>query len=212
MSGGGGGGVKETSAQRAQTDVGIASWNDFKTRWRPAQNAYFSRVLNSYGQNRANAAGTAASDVNTAFGDTARTVTQGMQRRGIGLGGAASTAATNKVDIAQAKARGLAAVSGKQAADDQHQNALEGMTAVGRGEKAAATSGMSTLSNLSARSAANDAAIAAGNSQAFGNAVGAIGGAAVGEMLNAPSSGKRPNAMRTWGTDGGDLPGGDSWS
>jgi hypothetical protein len=207
MSGGGGGKVEETEYQRAQTDVALRGWEDFKTRWKPAQNAYFGRVLSGYKGNRETAAGTAASDANVAFGDTARAVAQGQQRVGAGLGSGRSTAATMGADIALAKSRGLGVVSGKQAADDQHQASLGNIVATGRGEKAAATAGLSTLSNLSARTAANDAAIAAGNAQARGQFIGAIAGGALGEAANnfSPKPKMTSNeAMASWGKTGGD--------
>lgn len=181
---GGGGKIKETEAQRAQTDVALKGWEDFKTRWRPAQNAYFARVLNNYNGTRKIAAGTAASDVNVAFGNAAGRAGTMLQQRGVSIGGGASGAAMNDADIKRAASRGLATVAAKQAVDDQQQQAIEGIVATGRGEKAAATSGLATLSDLSARSAAEEAGNRAANSLALGNAVGAAAGAGLGAAAN----------------------------
>lgn len=199
MSGGGGGSIKETSAQKASTEVAIKGWEDFKTRWRPAQNAYFSRVLNNYSGTRKMAAGTAANDVDVAFGNAAGDASAALQRRGIGIGGGMSAATVNDMDIKRAASRGLATVAGKQAADDQQQQAIEGIVATGRGEKAAATAGLSALSNLSAQSAANEANIRANNSAAFGNAVGTVAGAGLGAATNRFTTLTDPNNLNDAG-------------
>lgn len=179
MSGGGGGKVKETSAEKESAAVSYDQWQDFQKRWKPAQNDYIARVRNNYQTTRNLAIGTASNDVDAAFGGAAGNVNRQMMQRGAGLNGGATRAAVNNIDIAQAKSRGLAKVSAGMAADDQHFQQLDGLTAIGRGQQAAGTAGLQSLASLSAASARNDAQIAQNNASAFGEFAGTVGGAAL---------------------------------
>ncbi len=177
---GGGGEVQETQDEKAQVDVALKMWGDFTSRWQPAQNKYIARVTQAYQPNKATAQGAASADVDAAFGNVASNATKTLAQRGAGISSGASTAAQNDVDTAQATSRGLSKVSAGQAADDQHFQQVEGLTAVGRGQQAGATAGYNTLANLSAQTAQNDAQIAANNATARGQLIGQGLGVAVG--------------------------------
>lgn len=191
---GGAGNIKETPAEKAQAEIAWKQWGDFTTRWKPAQNQYIARVTQAYQPNKATAQGAASADVNAAFGNSASNATKALQQRGVGLGGSASKAAQSDLDTAQAASRGLSQVSAGQAADDQHFQQLEGLTAVGRGQQAAATAGYNTLANLSAQTARNDAQIAENNATAKGQFIGGLVGTAAtlgGNYLNSKLQGSQ---------------------
>lgn len=187
MSNGGGGKVKETAAEKAQTEIALKDWQDFQSRWKPAQNKYINRVTQAFEANKATAIGRASADVDGAFKDVARRGQQVQATRGAGLGSAKSAATANDADIAQAASRGLSKVSADQAAEDVKQGQLTQLTALGRGEKAASTQGFGTLAGLSAATARNDAQIAENNATAKGEFIGSVVGglgAAGGAYLN----------------------------
>ncbi len=209
MSTGGGGKVKETAAEKAQTEISLKDWQDFQSRWKPAQNKYIARVTQAFEANKATAIGRASGDVDGAFKNVARQGQQSQARRGAGLGSAKSAATANDADIAQAASRGLSSVSADQAAEDVKQGQLQQLTALGRGEKAASTQGFGALAGLSARTAQNDARIAENNATAKGELAGTLIGVASGAYLNRDKA--PPSRLPGWGTDSGPYQGGNDW-
>lgn len=209
MSGGSGGKIKETSAEKESAAVSYDQWQDFKTRWKPAQNQYIARVRNDYAANKRIAVGAASNDVDAAFAPAVSNANQQLLQRGVGLNSGKGRVTGNNLDVAQARSNGLAKVSATQAADDLHFRQLDGLTAIGRGQQAGATAGLQSLASLSAASARNDAQIAQDNADALGQTIGtAVGAGASLYAMNKPRSMK----ASTWGTSaGGAGAGGDKW-
>lgn len=208
---GGSGKVKETSSEKESASIALDQWTDFKTRWKPAQDAYIRRVRADYKPLTQVAQGTASNDVDGQFGKV--NTLQTLQSRGVGMNGGKARFAVNGTDTAQAASRGLATVSAKQASEDRHQQQLEGLTAVGRGQQAGGVAGLQTLAGLSAATARNDAQIEQNNADALGETVGTV----IGASASLYAAGRKPaqtssTALKTWGTDTSrDYRSGDTW-
>lgn len=208
-----GGSVKETEAERANADVAMRSWTDANARWRPATTDYMRRVSGNADSMKKLAEGTVNADTAGAFATTAKDAITSNAARGASVGSSKSLLDASAIDTEQARSRGLAGVSADQAAEDIHQQQVDGLIAVGRGQKAGAVAGFSNLADLSSATARADAQRAADEATAKGEFYGTLAGSAIGAAGKAIKPGSTSNnPLKSWGTSSGPYAGSDSWS
>lgn len=175
---GGGDRVEETSKQRALADIGKAQMADFKQRWLPVQQKFAESVVKAGGADsfeRRRATTMTGVDNSAAYSQAADKLDATAATKGsfgssghkLGITGMADDRATST---------GLGAVAADQAVDSQYVAGLGAVTALGRGEKATALSGMEQAAAMSGRQAQADAMQSLenrrGNMQAAGTVVG----------------------------------------
>lgn len=209
-------GVKQTPQQRAQAEVAVQQLQDFKQRWMPVQQQMV-QTINDMGARdsapRQQARGMAATDTAAQFGDAQQKLQQqtasaglmGSTKQKLGIAGLGDDAAISS---------GMGIVGADQRVDDAYLQGLGQVMALGRGEKATAMQGLSSMARISGQQAASDAQMAlqrrAGDAQIAGQALGlglsgALGGMGTGNAFNGTNDFggvNGGNAMNTWGQFG----------
>lgn len=155
----GGGQVQETAQQRAFADVARARLQDFQVRWQPVLQNFAKGVLNANEAGsfqRKRAAGMVTTDNDVAYAKANEGLTDVAAQTGT-LGSSRQKLAVTGMGADQAVSTGLGKVAAAQAGDNAYVSGLGAVTALGRGEKATAVSGMAQEAALSGQQAQADA-------------------------------------------------------
>jgi hypothetical protein len=169
--------VRETEEERALKEVSVAQWNDYVSRFRPAEAELIKRAELTGGE-KASVRGQAATDVASAFkGLTKGTITAGE------VSGADVSSGKTKFGLAaNADARGrsigLGTVAGELGAMESQDRQQAGIAAMGRGIAADVTQSMAQGARRATRVAMAEAAGKFERNQAMLNAGAAVAGAA----------------------------------
>jgi hypothetical protein len=171
--------ARESPQQRALAEMAQKQMADYQSRWLPVQ-----RKL-AEGIQRDGAVGSSARKQAAASSATESAVRFGQARGGLEAAlsdsGAGPNSSKFKLGMAglgndEATSRGLGFVAADQAIDDAYMQGLGMLTALGRGERSGAMTGMSQVAAMSGQQAAADAAMSAqrraGNAQALGQVAG----------------------------------------
>lgn len=194
--GGGGSEVKETPQQRAQAELAMNQMLDYKKRWLPVQRelaTQIQRLGSPQSAERIRARGQAATETAQQFSDARREVEAGLAAAGAGLSSGKAKMALGGMADAQAASAGFGLAAADQAVDDAYTAGLSQIMALGRGERAAAISGMDRVADMSARQAQADARMAAERSIGRGQLVGQIAGLGIGAVAGRPPTPAEPN-------------------
>jgi len=169
--------VQQTEQERALNEVSVAQWNDYVSRFRPAE-AALVKNLELTGGERARVKGDVAADTAAAFkGLTRSTISAGEQS------GADVSSGKTKFSLAgNADARGRALGQGQAIAEtgaeiDRDQK-MTGVAALGRGIAADVTSDLSRGARRASRVAIAEAVSKFERNEAALNAGAAVAGAA----------------------------------
>jgi hypothetical protein len=151
--------VQETSAQRANADVGAQQLADFHQRWQPfikrfAANTEAAGAADSY--QRRHATSLATTDTAAQFAGANQSATGMTAARG-NLGTSGQKLAITGMGNDQATSAGLGAVAADQGVSDATIQGLGAVAAIGRGEKATAIEGMQRQAQISGAQAKADA-------------------------------------------------------
>ena len=184
---------KETPQQKALADVGRQVIADFQRRWAPVIQSNAKQIVAaglSDSRERRRADTMAKLDTNVAFAGAQDKIDAQAAAAG-DFGSSRHKLATTGLNTDQATSSGLAAVGADQVADDALVSGLGAVSALGRGQRAQAIQGLSTVASMSGQKGQSDAQIALqrrmGDAQLVGQAVGLGAGYALGEPAQTPT-------------------------
>jgi hypothetical protein len=180
---GGGGKVKETPLQRAQADMAVTGWNDYRSRWAPVRNFAIQRTQN-VDPKRATALGLQNVETQGRFGDASKKLDASLSNQGLSNNSGRSIMAKAGLSASKATSLGNGAVDTNAAITRQYVGGLQDIISAGQGQKAQAQAGMETLARNSGAQAAADAQAAAQNAAGLGEAIGTGVGIAGGYGLS----------------------------
>jgi hypothetical protein len=187
-----GGQTQETPQQRAFSQVAQARLADWKTRVAPVLKHFSANVIRSGGENsweRKRASGMASTDTAAAFApvhqaaidNAATSGAAGSSRQKLGIASTGNDLATSA---------SMGEVSADQAVDTNYVQGLQTVSALGRGERATASSGLAASAALSGQQAQADAQLSLerdiGTASLAGKAIGM--GAGLASAPTAPNT------------------------
>jgi len=152
--------VQETEQQRAMAQVGKQQLQDFKNRWLPLQRRLMGKIADSGDPNsfQARRATTMAGvDTGVQFGQARAKLDEQAAGAGGGVQGSAYKLGVMGLDTDAATSGALSGVAAEQGVADQYTHGLQAVTAMGRGEKTMAISGMAQQAQASGQQAQVDA-------------------------------------------------------
>lgn len=171
--------VQETPQEKAFAEVAMAQMKDYRQRWLPLQRKLGENItaMGAEGsQQRKQAAGKASTDSAIRFGEAKGAVESALSSSSGSVGSSKTKLGIAGMGADEATSRGLGFVAADQAIDDAYLEGLGRITAMGRGERASAISGLGDVAQMSARQAAQDAELSAqrraGNAQLVGQVAG----------------------------------------
>lgn len=202
----GSGAVQETEHQRALAEVASKQLVDWQTRWQPLQKKMMADITaaNAPGSSqRRRASGMATTDTAARFAQAQGQADAGAAQTGR-IGSAGQKLGITGMGDDQATSSGMGKVRADASNDDAFISGLSAITALGRGEKATAVSGMASSAALSGQQAEADANESLQRQAGYGQLAGTVAGTAYGmrgpaapPSLDDPRAGVR--GMRGYG-------------
>ncbi len=163
MAGKGSGQVDETPAQRAMAEHANNLMQDYKQRWMPVQKNLI-RTVQAQGAEgsdmRAEAMGKSNADTEASFGKAQGMLEAKLSNTGALPGSSKANLAIAGLGTDKAASKGLGKTAADQRVTDAYVGGLSQIMALGRGEKAQATGGMSQIADISGAQAQRDAGLA----------------------------------------------------
>lgn len=163
MAGKGSGQTEETPAQRAMAQHANNLMKDYQQRWLPVQKNLIRTVQVQGAEGspmRAEATGKSNADTEAAFGKAEGALQSRLTASGALPGSSKANLAIADLGTNKAASKGLGKTAADQRVTDAYLGGLTQIMALGRGEKAQATSGMSQIADMSGAQARHDAGLA----------------------------------------------------
>jgi hypothetical protein len=178
MSGGGGGKIDETEAEKAQAEVALQRWGDYQDIFKPFENQYMQEV------DQMNSAATMDRASNLALNPIAKTFAQeganiqrGMNASGVNPNSGKAMTSKDMVADAQASAEVDATSRTTSTQQDNYVGGLQNISAMGQGQATNAIMGMGDVASRSQSYAVDSARDAMADQNNLRSGIGAIVGA-----------------------------------
>lgn len=186
-----GGNVRETPAQKALAEHASNLMADYKARWAPVQQRMIE-TTNVMGapdsaQRRA-ATGRAAADVEARFGVAEQKAQAGLAATSGGIGSSKAKLGLGGLSLDKAAAKGQNVSLSDAAVDNAYLQGLAGIAAMGRGEKAAVSTGLTQQADWSAKQAQQDADLSLQNRMGYASLAGQAAGLGFAKKLSTPDA------------------------
>jgi hypothetical protein len=173
--------IPESPLSREEAAIAKQQYQDYQARWAPVIQFYKSRIDKDVGAKRALAKGQTNADIKTSFGRAGQQVNQSLRGQGIATGSGRDIVARAGLSNAEAAASGTGSARDDAAIDAQYLQGIQQIVGIGRNQRVAADTSLSTLSGLSGKAAEANAqaaaARAAGRGEAIGTGIGVAGSA-----------------------------------
>lgn len=182
--------VKETEAQRAQSEVAQRQWQLYKTDLQQYEDIFMDKVdeLNN-GSEYDKLAGTAALGTAQSFGSARQGLADNLAASGVDPTSGRYQEAMKDLETDQALSQTDTTNRAQSSQQDKYVAGLQDVASIGQGQKAEALQGYSDLASSSLNKAAVNAQTALANKGATQGAVGAVAGAGLAYGLNNYASG-----------------------
>lgn len=207
----GGNSIKETSAQVALAQHAQLLMDDYKARWLPVQQNLASQIeaMGKPGSpQRTEAAGKASTDTAIQFSRAQGALEKSLTNRGAAPGSGRFAAGVTGLGDDAAKSSSLNQMISGQQIDDAYTKGLGALTAIGQGQSAEVSQGLTNQAQTSGLQAEADAKAALEDRMAMGGAIGtglgmagqkSMSGGAGGKMTDSSGLPNMPGMFPSWG-------------
>tara|TARA_Y100000780_G_scaffold128821_1_gene115969 strand:+ start:5107 stop:5664 length:558 start_codon:yes stop_codon:yes gene_type:complete len=156
--GGGGGEVKETSAEKAQAEVAMKRWEDYQNIFKDYENKFMSEV-DSFNSTEEidRAENLSMRPLASAFNNQAQAVQKNLNASGVNPNSGKAKVAKSALGTAQASAEVDAASRGVSSQQDRYVSGLKSIVAMGQGQAGESIAGMTDIADSAQRNAQYDA-------------------------------------------------------
>lgn len=167
----GGGGVAETSLEKAQADVAKGLVHRYESAWVPVENFFMNRVHNIPARVEKDV-GKSEAETRAQFGGAEPALTSALANKGITAGGGKFTSALSGHTLNEASATGGGGAAARDVVQQHYVAGLRDIVAAGQGQRADALGSLSSEASNSAALAREEAKVSLASQTATGEAVG----------------------------------------
>lgn len=188
--GGGSGQIKETPAEKTQSQLAIQQWNNYQTKFAPLESRLAGAVEATPGQH-AQTQGQVQSATEQQFAPVRKQQAHGLFTHGFSPDSGGFQADMHQLNTNQAQSGGLNAAHADQAISNNQAYGELGVTQLGRGDTGTALQMATNAASNAQSQAESDARIALQKSMANQQLVGTVLGAGAGaayQRFSSPSS------------------------
>lgn len=185
---GGGGKMEETSAQKALAGHAAKVWADYKARWLSVQMQLASQI-EAEGKpgswQRTEAMGKASTDTEMKFDKARGALESSLTNRGAAPGSGRFNLGTTDLAGSEAKSSGLSQMMSDQQITDAYTKGLGALVAIGQGNQAQVSQGLTSQAQSSTLQAEADAQAALADQMSTAGAVGTAVGLGAQQYLGS---------------------------